>query len=134
VTEGVRDWIAEHHPGTIVCGCNHGYFSPEEEADVIRRIADSGADVLLVAFGVPRQDVWISQHIRETGAKVAMGVGGLFDFYSGRTPRAPLWMREIGLEWFYRFYQEPGRMWKRYFVGNAVFLFRVMMERSRKET
>jgi N-acetylglucosaminyldiphosphoundecaprenol N-acetyl-beta-D-mannosaminyltransferase len=57
---------------------------------------------------------------------VDIGVGGLFDFYSGRIPRAPLWMREIGMEWFYRFMQEPGRLWKRYLVGNGVFLFRVI--------
>jgi N-acetylglucosaminyldiphosphoundecaprenol N-acetyl-beta-D-mannosaminyltransferase len=63
--------------------------------------------------------------------KVAMGVGGLFDFYSGHTSRAPQWMREIGLEWVYRFLQEPGRMWKRYFLGNALFLFRIFKERNR---
>ncbi|HMZ79998.1 MAG TPA: WecB/TagA/CpsF family glycosyltransferase, partial [Acidobacteriota bacterium] len=65
----------------------------------------------------------------QTGAKVGMGVGGLFDFYSGRIPRAPIWMREMGLEWLYRLLQEPGRMWKRYIVGNFVFLFRVIRER-----
>jgi len=65
--------------------------------------------------------------------KVAMGVGGLFDFYSGRIPRAPLWMREVGAEWLYRFYQEPRRMWRRYFVGNVVFLWRVVRARNRGE-
>ncbi len=93
------------------------------------QVRDSGADLLLVALGAPRQDLWIKKNIASTGARVAMGVGGLFDFYSGRIPRAPLWMREIGMEWFYRFTQEPGRLWKRYFVGNAVFLYRVIKER-----
>jgi len=87
--------------------------------------------VLLVAFGAPRQDKWIHSHLGETGVKVAMGVGGLFDFYSGRIPRAPLWLREAGGEWLYRFYQEPRRMWRRYFVGNVVFLWHVV--RSRKQ-
>jgi N-acetylglucosaminyldiphosphoundecaprenol N-acetyl-beta-D-mannosaminyltransferase len=54
-----------------------------------------------------------------------MGVGGLFDFYSGRIPRAPMWLREIGLEWLYRLMQEPGRMWRRYVIGNPLFLYRV---------
>ena len=131
VPEGVRDWVQKNHPGVIVTGCHHGYFTPEEEPEVISRIAASGADLLLVAFGAPRQDIWIHDHLEKTGVKVAMGVGGLFDFYSGKTARAPLWMREMGMEWLYRFTQEPGRLWKRYFVGNAVFLYRVMLEKIR---
>jgi N-acetylglucosaminyldiphosphoundecaprenol N-acetyl-beta-D-mannosaminyltransferase len=58
-----------------------------------------------------------------------MGVGGLFDFYSGRIPRAPLWLREIGGEWIYRLIQEPGRMWRRYLVGNWIFLSRILVEK-----
>lgn len=130
VAEAVGEWIREHYPGVTLSGVHDGYFTSEQEPDVIRRIADSGASLLLVAFGAPRQDLWVSRHLAETGVRVAMGVGGLFDFYSGRIPRAPVWMREIGMEWFYRFLQEPGRMWKRYFVGNAVFLFRVIKERA----
>ena len=128
VVEGVRDWLAREYPGVLVSGCRHGYFAPGEEEEVVRRIAASGAQVLLVALGVPDQEKWISRHLERTGVRLAMGVGGLFDFYSGRIPRAPLWMRELGLEWFYRFCQEPRRMWRRYFVGNALFLFRVLRE------
>ena len=62
----------------------------------------------------------------ETGVGIAMGVGGLFDFYSGRIPRAPVWMREIGMKWLYRFWQEPRRMRRRILTGNFVFLCRVM--------
>ncbi len=131
VPESVRDWINKNYPGVIVSGCHHGYFSSEEEPEVIDRIAKSGADLLLAAFGAPRQDIWINDHLEETGVKVAMGVGGLFDFYSGKTARAPLWMREMGMEWLYRFTREPGRLWKRYFVGNGVFLYRVMLEKIR---
>ncbi len=131
VVEAVRDWIKQTYPEVIVSGCQHGYFSPKEEPGVIGQIAESGASLLLVAFGAPRQDKWIKLHLGETGAKVAMGVGGLFDFYSGNTSRAPQWMREIGLEWSYRLLQEPSRMWKRYFVGNALFLFRVLKERNK---
>ena len=129
VAEGVRDWLAQEHPEVKVSGYHHGYFTSEEEPEVIGHIADSGAKLLLVALGAPRQDMWISENLERTGVRVAMGVGGLFDFYSGRTPRAPQWLREMGLEWLYRFGQEPGRMWKRYFVGNALFLIRVIKAR-----
>ncbi len=129
VARGVADWVATHFPEVRICGWQHGYFQPEEEQTVIQRINASGAHVLLVAFGAPRQDMWIEEHLQETGVRVAMGVGGLFDFYSGRISRAPLWMREIGMEWVYRFIQEPGRLWKRYLIGNGVFLWRVLRQR-----
>ena len=128
VAEGVRDWIRRHHPAVRVAGLRHGYFSAEEEAAVAAEVGASGASLLLVALGAPRQDLWIRRHLAATGTRVAIGVGGLFDFYSGRIPRAPMWMRELGLEWIYRFLQEPGRMWKRYWVGNFVFLTRVVAE------
>ena len=133
IADGVADWIRENHPDVMVAGFHHGFFSPEEEPAVISRIKDSDADLLLAAFGAPRQDIWISEHIHETGVKVGIGVGGLFDFFSGRIERAPLWMREIGMEWLYRFIQEPGRLWKRYFIGNGVFLYRVMIEKMGRQ-
>ncbi len=133
--KGVAQWIHERHPGVHVGGYQNGYFQPEEEPAIIQRIKDTGAQLLLVAFGVPKQDMWIHEHLNETGVRVAMGVGGLFDFYSGRVPRAPLWMREIGMEWLYRLVQEPGRMWKRYLIGNCLFLWRILRERvSPRET
>jgi N-acetylglucosaminyldiphosphoundecaprenol N-acetyl-beta-D-mannosaminyltransferase len=130
VADLVAEWIRKNAPGTEIAGARDGYFREDETGTVTAGIRASGAGLLLVAFGAPRQDVWIAQHLRETGVQVAMGVGGLFDFYSGRIPRAPVWMREIGMEWLYRFAQEPRRMWKRYFVGNAVFLFHVWRQRS----
>jgi N-acetylglucosaminyldiphosphoundecaprenol N-acetyl-beta-D-mannosaminyltransferase len=127
--EGVHNWIAEHYPAGLISGYRDGYFSAQQEPDVIRDIAQSGAGLLLVALGMPQQELWIAQHLSATGVRVAMGVGGLFDFYAGRIPRAPQWLREMGLEWLYRLYQEPGRMWRRYLLGNVVFLYRVLMER-----
>ncbi|MEW6753869.1 MAG: WecB/TagA/CpsF family glycosyltransferase [Candidatus Latescibacterota bacterium] len=132
VAAAAAQWIAGACPGLRVSGVRDGYFRPEEEDEVVRQVARSGAAVLLVAMGAPRQDLWIHEHLDRLGVKVAMGVGGLLDFYSGRIPRAPLWMREIGLEWLFRFLQEPRRMWRRYFVGNAEFLLRVLVERLRR--
>lgn len=129
VAEDVRNWIAQWHPDVIVKGTHHGYFSHHEEGTVIKMISESKADMLLVAMGVPLQERWIHYHLEETGVRLAIGVGGLFDFYSGRIPRAPIWIREIGMEWFYRFCQEPGRMWKRYLLGNIIFLCRVFKEK-----
>jgi N-acetylglucosaminyldiphosphoundecaprenol N-acetyl-beta-D-mannosaminyltransferase len=125
VAEGVVSWIERNHPGVRIAGTHHGYFTADQEPDVIRQIAESQADILLVAFGAPRQDQWINGHLAATGVRVALGVGGLFDYYCGRIPRAPLWVREIGMEWLFRVYQEPKRLWKRYFLGNAVFLARL---------
>ncbi|MFH0958658.1 MAG: WecB/TagA/CpsF family glycosyltransferase [Pseudomonadota bacterium] len=130
--EGVIQWIHLHYAGVQIGGYQHGYFQPEEEPGIIQRIKDSGAQILLVAFGVPKQEMWIHEHLKDSGVKVAMGVGALFDFYSGRIPRAPLWMREIGMEWLYRLIQEPGRMWKRYLIGNGLFLARVLRDRFSK--
>ncbi|MFN0085253.1 MAG: WecB/TagA/CpsF family glycosyltransferase [Blastocatellia bacterium] len=129
VADAVGAWIRERHPGVTISGIHHGYFTPEEEPEVLRRISESGAALLLVAFGAPGQDKWIHRHLSESGVRVAIGVGGLFDFYSGTIPRAPQWLREMGLEWLYRFWREPRRMWRRYFVGNALFLHRVMKEK-----
>lgn len=129
VAEAVGRWIAENYPDVRLAGCQHGYFTPAEEPAVIERIRASQAAVLLVAFGAPRQEMWIEQHLAETGARVALGVGGLFDFYSGRIPRAPLWMRELCLEWLFRVCCEPRRLWRRYLLGNGRFLFRVLKEK-----
>lgn len=129
VVEGVVEWTHDKYPLVEICGRRHGYFGPEEETKVIEDIKSCKTDLLLVAFGAPKQDIWIHNNLAHTGAKVAAGVGGLFDFYSGRIPRAPLWMREIGMEWLYRLIQEPGRLWKRYLIGNGLFLFRVAKQR-----
>ncbi len=131
IAEAAAQWITDHYPELRIAGHHHGYFSKEEEPSIVDGIRASKADLMLLAFGAPRQDIWIAQHLHEFGTKVAIGVGGLLDFYSGRIPRAPIWLRELGLEWFYRFYQEPGRMWKRYFVGNGLFLYRVFREKLR---
>jgi len=133
---GIADLVAGNmrarYPGLTIAGTQHGYFGPDEEGAIIARINASGARVLLVAFGVPRQELWLIDHHDALAPPVRMGVGGLFDFYSGRIPRAPLWLREIGLEWTWRLIQEPGRMWRRYILGNPLFLYRVWKQ-SRQE-
>jgi exopolysaccharide biosynthesis WecB/TagA/CpsF family protein len=129
VPQAVAHAVQARWPNLRVAGLRHGFFTPAEEGDVVRQVRDSGADVLLVARGVPMQDLFIDRHLPFFGVKFAMGVGGLFDFVSGRINRAPRWMRDCGLEWVYRLMQEPGRMWQRYLVGNVTFLGRVALQR-----
>jgi len=128
IAELVAENMRQRYPGLTIAGVHHGYFGSDEEAAIVARINDSGAAVLLVAFGVPRQELWLAAHHATLTPPVRMGVGGLFDFYSGRIPRAPLWLREIGLEWVWRLLQEPGRMWRRYLLGNPLFLYRVWQQ------
>jgi exopolysaccharide biosynthesis WecB/TagA/CpsF family protein len=112
-------------PGLRVAGSRDGFFSEDKTEAVIDEINASGAAVLLVAMGVPRQELWIARHRALLAPRVCMGVGGLFDFFSGRIPRAPRVLRGLGLEWTWRLAQEPRRMWRRYLVGNPAFLLRV---------
>jgi exopolysaccharide biosynthesis WecB/TagA/CpsF family protein len=125
----VADVMRERCPALEVVGTEHGYFDPAETGAVISRINASGADILLVAMGAPNQELWLTRHAAALRPPVLMGVGGLFDYYSGRIPRAPGWLRELGLEWTWRIYCEPGRLWRRYVVGNPVFLARVLGQR-----
>lgn len=134
---GVADAVAENmqkrYPQLRIAGTRDGYFDTADEPAVIAAVNASGADILLVAFGAPRQDLWLLQYRDALAPPVRIGVGGLFDFYSGRIPRAPMWMREIGLEWAFRLLQEPGRMWRRYVIGNPLFLYRVWRQMQHPE-
>lgn len=126
VAQLVRDWIEKNHQGVHVVGVRNGFFQPSENEALCEEIRRARPDVLLLAQGAPRQETWISEHMASLNVPVAIGVGGLFDFYSGQTARAPIWMREAGIEWMYRLIQEPRRMFKRYLIGNFVFIFRVL--------
>ncbi|MDH3377083.1 MAG: WecB/TagA/CpsF family glycosyltransferase [Gammaproteobacteria bacterium] len=132
VADLVKREMQDRYPNLRIAGTQHGYFSAEEETRVIDRINQSGADLLLVAMGCPRQEKWLHCHQRNLNARVRIGVGGLFDFYSGRVRRAPIWMRELGLEWVWRLLQEPTRLWRRYVIGNPLFLYRNWKEIRKK--
>ena len=105
-----------------VAGTHDGYFTPAQEAGLIARINASGASILFVGFGVPLQEKWIDRVKNQLDAAVILGVGGLFDYYSGNIPRAPKAVRAIGCEWAWRLAMEPRRLAHRYLVGNAVFM------------
>ncbi len=113
-------------PGLEIAGTRSGFFKAREEADIIAAINASGADVVLVAMGVPRQDVWIARNRHRLNARVVFGVGAQFDFWADRVSRAPMVLRKAGLEWVWRFAIEPRRMFKRYVLGNPEFVLRSM--------
>lgn len=112
VAEEAAAAIKERYPGLEMAGSHHGYFTEAETAAVLEKIAASHADLLLVAMGAPRQEYWIAEHRDELGVPVAVGVGGSLDVWAGRSPRAPRWMREVGLEWAYRLVRQPSRVWR----------------------
>jgi len=127
---GAQERIAKDFPQVIVTGGIDGFVSQEE---AILAIQASQADLLLVALGQPLQELFLDRLGHDLGVKQAVGVGALFDFLSGEVPRAPLWLRKIKMEWFYRFLREPKRMFKRYITGNPKFMWRVVRSRSKSK-
>ncbi|MDY6915122.1 MAG: WecB/TagA/CpsF family glycosyltransferase, partial [Candidatus Cloacimonadota bacterium] len=133
IAEKAKEKLKEEYSGLKIVGIQDGYFKEDEIPQIIESINDTKTDILLVAMGVPKQEKWIANYFPDLQVNIAMGVGGLFDFYSGNIKRAPRWMREIGLEWFFRLLQEPKRMWKRYIIGNPLFLIRVIKWKLAKQ-
>jgi len=126
VAERVSEYINQQFPSLKVMGVHHGYFQPCEQSDVMTKINKSGADALFVAFGAPKQEQWIAENHNNLSANLVLGVGGLFDFYSGKVSRAPLWLRKLSLEWVWRLLMQPKDKAKRYLVGNPLFLVRAL--------
>ena len=102
--------LASRHRGLRIAGTHHGYFTLDSQSAVIERIKQSGARLVLVALGFPRQEFWTRAHCAQLGGAVCIGVGGSFDVLAGRIKRAPHLLRRAGLEWFYRLVREPRRL------------------------
>lgn len=126
--------LAEAYPGLVIAGTRNGYFADDQIEDVLEEIRQADPHMLLVAMGVPRQEIWIDKHADSLPRITCMGVGGLFDFLSERVTRAPLWIRKLGFEWLWRMAIEPRRLWKRYVIGNAVFMGLVAMSAWRPKS
>lgn len=112
VAEAARDVLVQRHPTLHVVGTYSGSPAAQEEDAIVQRINASGADLLFVAYGAPAQDKWIARNLPRLNVAMAMGVGGSLDFIAGRVPRAPSWMRRLGLEWLFRLVRQPWR-WRR---------------------
>ena len=114
--------------GLRVVGTASGYFDGTGE-DIAAQIRVSGADLLLVGMGSPRQEFWMRDFAAASGARAVWCVGALFEYFGGERARAPVWMRRAGLEWLFRLILEPRRLWRRYVIGNLVFVWRVLKAR-----
>jgi len=112
----------ERYPGLKIAGARNGYFGESDYDAVIAEIAASKPDILFIGMPTPFKELWGEKHREALGAKVIFGVGGSFDVIGGYVQRAPLWMQNIGMEWFWRLLMEPRKMWKRYLVTNSQFL------------
>lgn len=129
VVSKVAKTFTDMYGESIIGGYRNGYFTKEDEAGIIGDIVKSKSTYLFVAISSPKKEVFLSKYkedLRSVG--FVMGVGGSFDVVSGKVKRAPIWMQKICLEWFYRFLQEPRRMWKRSFVDNGKFIGLVIKE------
>lgn len=115
--------LCKDNPNLIIAGRHNGYFSKSEAYGRAKAIKDSQADILFVAMGVPRQDYFIEQYLEASGVKLAIGLGGSFDVIGGVCKRAPRWMQNSGMEWFFRMMQEPKRLAKRYATTNSKFIY-----------
>ena len=114
-------------------GCADGFFKEKSEEELFAELTRLKPDLILVAMGVPKQEMWIHKNLSRLPGCVAIGVGGLLDFVSERIPRAPMWMRKLNIEWCFRLYCEPMRLFKRYIIGNPLFIARVFQSKLRRK-
>jgi N-acetylglucosaminyldiphosphoundecaprenol N-acetyl-beta-D-mannosaminyltransferase len=128
------NYLDEHMPEHPVVGTFHGYLTnhPEETRKALEAIAASKPDVLFVGMGMPYQELWITEHaeaLASLGIKLVMPLGAAMDYFVGKISRCPQWMGDNGLEWLYRLYAEPRRLFKRYVIGNPQFMARMLWQK-----
>ena len=137
VAQAASEILSDRHPGLQVVGAYSppvGPFSEEEERNMVNMIKEANPHMLFVAFGAPKQDMWIAKHRDELQVPVAVGVGGVFNFLTGRVRRAPNWMQQHGLEWLFRVMQEPRRLWRRYFLQDMPIITQMAFDAVRVRT
>ncbi len=126
VVETAAKRLVVRFPGLDVCGIADGYFETSEAPERARAIRESGAKILIVGMGVPRQEQFIEDQWDELGAQLVIPVGGSFEVIAGTARRAPVFLQRIGMEWSFRLAQEPRRLWKRYLVTNTQFIYHLL--------
>jgi N-acetylglucosaminyldiphosphoundecaprenol N-acetyl-beta-D-mannosaminyltransferase len=134
VLQDLAKVLQRSYPCLKIAGFHHGYFSATEETVLIEDIKNSHPDILFLGMSSPAKELWLEKNRQRLAVPFAMGVGGSFDVLAGRHRRAPAWAQRAGLEWAFRLVQEPRRMWRRYLLGNAVFLWmlgRALLARTR---
>jgi len=125
--------LQSRHPTLNIAGTYcppYGFEADAEELAKINRIIKIAAPhILFVGLGAPKQEYWIYANYKEVGVPISIGIGVSFELVSGMVTRAPVWMQKIGLEWFFRLMMEPRRLWQRYLIGNALFVWLVLKQR-----
>ncbi len=125
--QALVDKLSNEFSDHLIAGHRNGYFTDDNEKEIVSQIAASEAQILFVAMPSPKKENFLFKYKKELEKiNFIMGVGGSFDVLAGKVSRAPLWMQRIGMEWFYRLIQEPKKMWKRYLIGNFSFLTLVL--------
>ncbi len=128
--EAFNTFLYQYFPGIkIACKISPPFrpLTPEEDRAYTKQLAESGAKIVLVGIGCPKQELWMAEH-KHRIPSVMVGVGAAFDFHSGRVKQSPSWMQKIGMEWLFRLIMEPRRLWKRYFKHNPRFVLFFMMQ------
>jgi N-acetylglucosaminyldiphosphoundecaprenol N-acetyl-beta-D-mannosaminyltransferase len=132
VVVAASETIRARHPGIQIAGWHHGYFAHDEREAIVDEIRKADPQILLVALESPAKELFLEWARAQVSVAFAMGVGGAFDILAGERRRAPYWMQRAGLEWLYRLRQEPRRLARRYFVGNAQFTWLVLREAAHR--
>jgi len=131
VVEETVKVLRRDFPYVQISGFHHGYISEQEEDAICEDIKASGAHILFLGMPTPHKESFMKRNFEKTGVLFCMGVGGSFDVISGKTKRAPIFMQKIGMEWLFRLWQEPGRLWKRYFITNSLFALLLLKQKLR---
>ena len=121
--------LCRRHPQLNVAGLSDGFFQEKSQAEVLEEISVTKPHIVFVGLGSPLQEKWIASNRDKIQAPVCWGVGALFDYLAGIEPRVPPWLYSLGLEWFWRFLVNPGDKWRRYLIGNPVFVYRVLRQK-----
>lgn len=133
VAQEAAQALMDKHPHLIITGSHHGYFDKKpgnaENQAVIQAINQAKPDILVIGLGMPLQEKWLAENWDQVETWVALPVGAMFDYLAGELPRAPRWLTDRGLEWLGRLVVEPGRLWRRYLVGNPRFFYNVIRQR-----
>ncbi len=128
-----RQVLETRHPNLNIVGTYCPYYGFESDLDELKRInlaiQAAAPDILFVGLGSPKQEYWISDNYQKLGVPVSIGIGASFELVSGTVKRAPKFMQEAGLEWFFRLIMEPKRLWQRYFIGNTIFILLVLKQK-----
>ena|ERR1700719_1523456 len=131
VAEQLKDSLKQRFPGMKVVGTYTPPFralNAEEEADLIKMVAETKPDFFWVGLSTPKQERFMDQYLSKLDAKLMFGVGAAFDIHTGRIKDAPYWMKLTGVQWMHRIYQDPARLWRRYLVNNPKFVYRITLE------